>query len=376
MPDITDAHQSTTPVSAPETSDESIRAGFGILWNHGGPKVYTEADIEVAIRAGIIPLESALRLKDLVLQGQGAALADEEDFRLLSGFNDIFVAIAGLILMAAAAWLLHRTSWLASLTVSALAWGLAEYFVREKRLALTAILLMAAFSGGVWLGAFHIMHDLGFSEQLGMIPAGLITIGATWLHWRRFRVPVTVAVGAAAGVGFLLSLTFFFDSNPFNKPSLMFPLIFFSGLVVLALAIKWDSGDPFRRTRRSDVAFWLHLLAAPLLVHPVFHLLDVFGLELDLVRVGLILGIYLLMASLSLVLDRRALMVSALGYVIYAFGQLFENLGSRGQGFAVSALLIAASLLLLAAFWRPVRAMALNCLPENIVGHLPPVTVE
>lgn len=373
MTDSPDLHRSSTSVTMPETTDSGRPGAFERNWNQGGPKVYTVADIEAAIRAGIISVESAWRLKDLVLRGQGAALADEEDFRLLSGFNDIFVAIASLILMAAATWLLHRTGWLASLTVAALAWGLAEYFVREKRLALTAILLMVAFSGGVFLGIAHLVHDLGFSEEISMVPASLITIGAIWLHWRRFRVPVTVAVGAAAGVGFLLALVLSFDFGPLSKSKLILPFIFISGLAVLALAIKWDSGDPFRRTRRSDVAFWLHLLAAPLLVHPAFHLLDVFGLELDLVRVGVVLGIYLLMAGLSLILDRRALMVSALGYVIYAFGQLFENFGSGGQGFAVSALLIAASLLLLAAFWRPVRALALNCLPEDIVEHLPPV---
>jgi hypothetical protein len=28
----------------------------------------------------------------------------------------------------------------------------------------------------------------------------------------------------------------------------------------------WDSSDRARLTRRSDVAFWLHLLAAPMIV--------------------------------------------------------------------------------------------------------------
>ena len=34
------------------------------------------------------------------------------------------------------------------------------------------------------------------------------------------------------------------------------------GVGVFLFAMRWDSSDPARQTRRSDVAFWLHLLAA------------------------------------------------------------------------------------------------------------------
>ena len=45
------------------------------------------------------------------------------------------------------------------------------------------------------------------------------------------------------------------------------------GIGVFLFAMWWDASDPVRQTRRSDVAFWLHLLAAPLIVHPIFSLL-------------------------------------------------------------------------------------------------------
>ena len=45
------------------------------------------------------------------------------------------------------------------------------------------------------------------------------------------------------------------------------------GIGVFLLAMRWDSSDRARLTRRTDVAFWLHLLAAPMIVHPVFTLL-------------------------------------------------------------------------------------------------------
>ncbi len=31
--------------------------------------------------------------------------------------------------------------------------------------------------------------------------------------------------------------------------------------------MRFDMTDPERLTRRTDIAFWLHLLAAPLIVH-------------------------------------------------------------------------------------------------------------
>jgi hypothetical protein len=46
--------------------------------------------------------------------------------------------------------------------------------------------------------------------------------------------------------------------------------VFVCGIGVFTLAMWYDGRDPARITRRSDVAFWLHLLAAPMLVHPLF----------------------------------------------------------------------------------------------------------
>ncbi|MDL2260379.1 hypothetical protein LJB99_05860 [Deltaproteobacteria bacterium OttesenSCG-928-K17] len=342
-------------------------------WNQGGPKFYTEADIDAAIDLGLITFENAVLLKGMVLSGQSEPMADEENFRLISGFNDIFVVIASALLLTAIGWLLNETGgFISAVGVSAVAWGLAEYFVRQKRLALTAIVLLAAFSGGVFMAVGCYLDDaMGLPDRYIAAPACLIGAAMTWLHWRRFRVPVTVAIGAGAVVGLIVSLIAMAWPD-IVRSSALAPIIMLGGLAVLGLAIKWDSTDPFRRTRRSDVAFWLHLLAAPLLVHPVFHLIGVFKGHIELAKIGVILIIYILMALVSLTLDRRALMVSSLVYVLYAFGSLFDTYGSIAEGFAFSALLIGGSLLLLAAFWRDARRLVLNCLPEMMLNYVPP----
>jgi hypothetical protein len=37
----------------------------------------------------------------------------------------------------------------------------------------------------------------------------------------------------------------------------------------------WDYADIHRVTYESDVAFWLHLASAPLIIHPIFGMLGV-----------------------------------------------------------------------------------------------------
>ena len=43
------------------------------------------------------------------------------------------------------------------------------------------------------------------------------------------------------------------------------------GIAVFLAAMKFDMSDRNRVTQRTDIAFWLHLLAAPLIVHSIVH---------------------------------------------------------------------------------------------------------
>src|SRR2546421_607267 len=99
--------------------------------------MYSESDLEAAVAGGVLTPAQAAGFRNFIAAGQHAPAVDEEHFRLLTGFNDIFVAIAAAILLA--------------------------------------------------------------------IGAAIAGLGA-WLHWRRFKVPITIAVGAAAGVALVLGL--------------------------------------------------------------------------------------------------------------------------------------------------------------------------
>ncbi len=338
--------------------------------------MYSESDLDSAVASGAISPEAARALRSHVAGQRSSSVVDEEHFRLLTGFNDIFVAIAGVLVLLGAGWIGGEVSpWLGGVLVAACAWGLSEYFTRQRRMALPSIVFLLAFSGGVMKAGVDILlgsAGLRENDTLGALLLALaaaITAAATWLHWRRFKVPITVAAGAAACVGIIVSLLL--AAAPAMGASLMWVLLA-CGVAVFAVAMRWDISDRERQTRRSDVAFWLHLLAAPMIVHPIFERLGILDGDAQLWKAGVVLVIYLMLGIVALLIDRRALMVSGLAYVLTALIQLFREFGAVSLNVAFSAVVIGSALLLLSAFWHSARAKLIALAPGDWPDRLPP----
>jgi hypothetical protein len=315
-------------------------------------------DLDSAVAAGLLSPEQAQALSAHAAQRRTLPPADEEHFRLVSGFNDVFVVIASVLLLGA----------LVSLggpMLSALgAWGLAEFFVRRRRMALPAIVLLWAWVGSAFVLGLQMADTERGGTGLGSLAAAL----AAGAHWLRFRVPITVATGVlAALMASIAGLTLALPALHL----MLRELLFCAGLIAFGLAMRWDMQDPQRTTSRADVAFWLHLLAAPLLVHPVFTGLE-WGPQVAGAQVALVLGLYAGLALVSLLIDRRALMVSALGYVLYACAQLLQRPGMLDMGLTLTTLVISAALLVLSALWAPGRAWVLQRVPVALRQRLPP----
>lgn len=337
--------------------------------------MYSESDIENAVTAGAITREAAAALRNHVARQQASPAVDEEHFKLLTGFNDIFVSIAVVLVLVAVAWIGQSIATpLAGALVAVSSWGLAEYFTRQRRMALPSILLLLAFVGGVAAALVGVLVDLkpDYSHQANaVIGAGiaLASAGAAYLHWKRFMVPITVAAGAVALVGMVIGLSY--AAYPAIE-ELLYPLLLVCGVAVFALAMRWDLSDRERRTRRSDVAFWLHLAAAPMIAHPVFHLLGVFGSAVTVETAVVVIALYLAFAAVALAVDRRALLVSSLVYVLYALYALFQTAGAVELAWAFTALAIGSALLTLSAFWQTMRGVVVGAL-GSLGQRLPPV---
>ena len=351
--------------------------------------MYSDNDLERAVAAGALTPEAAGALRRFVAEQATGPVADEEQFRLITGFNDVFVAIAGALLLTALAWIGYEIgpklregpSFLSGLLVAGAAWGLAEFFTRQRRMALPSILLLLAFAGGVlftaMVGLAQIFGEAAIDNNertaalLFAVAAAIAGVG-TWAHWRRFRVPITMAAGAAAAAGVVMALVASAVAGSAMFEDLMLASAFVLGLGVFAFAMWWDASDRQRTTRRSDVAFWLHLLAAPLIVHPVFHALGVLDNSVSMGSAVIVVLLYVVLAVIALAIDRRALMVSALAYVLYALSALFRELGAVGLNVALTALVIGSALLLLSAYWHHARALIVERLPYRIAGKVPP----
>ena len=189
--------------------------------------MYSDEDINSAIAAGAISAEAANALRTHVANLHHMPRGDEENFRLINSFNDIFVAIGVVIMLVAMGaigmqigkviapvtpldwatateaqfaaygkakgWQNGMQMTFAGLLIAPVAWGLAEFFTRRRRMALPSILLLLAFVGAVFaalMGLVMAVTHNGGSERLDAIlasGAALAAAGAAWLHWRRFH---------------------------------------------------------------------------------------------------------------------------------------------------------------------------------------------
>ena len=365
--------------------------------------MYSEIDLANAVEDGVLTPEAANAFRNHVAGRRSAPAVDEEHFRLLTGFNDIFVSIAATLILVAVAWIgvyigsktmgldafegprqVGTAVAVAGGAVAVTSWLLGEYFTRQRRMALPSILLLIGFAGGIftaiggifgantpWLAEqFNLTTEMQHKQLAGTIAivTGVVTATATWLHWRRFMVPITVAVGAmslvAVAVGAIMAFV------PGSEDWLN-AIVLVAGLLVFAVAMRWDMSDLQRRTRRSDVAFWLHLLAAPLIAHPIFHMLGVFDGDISMPMAGVVLVLYVAFACVALAVDRRALLVSSLVYVLWAMYALFQQSGAVELAAALTALVIGSALLTLSAFWQPMRRGVVGML-GGLSERLPP----
>ena len=320
--------------------------------------MYTNEDLNNAVKENIFSQESVENFRLYISEEKNTQSVDEENFKLISGFNDIFVVIASLLLLISSGWIASTVdSSLSALVVALFSWGLSEFFVRKRKMSFPAIMLLVTFTWSIFTL---------FSSNF--LFASVITGIAIYFHWKRFNVPITVAIGM--GMSTIFVVTLLVELFPSLKNFIEIP-IFLMGIGVFMVAMYWDIKDKKRVTNSSDVAFWLHLLASPLIIHSIFLGLNIFDNDIGLGAMFTIVISYILLSSISLIIDRRALMVSSLFYVLYALNTLFNAYGFESYSLAIGGTIIGFGLLVLTAFWTTIRAKLVNSLPLSIKERVP-----
>ena len=246
--------------------------------------MYSQNDLDEAVASGALSAESATALRAFVERQRALPSVDEEHFRLITGFNDIFVSIAAAILLFAVGWIgqsigrvdgprrstAMAPARFAPLAVAATAWGLALFFTAKRRMALPSILLLLAFVGGAVRG-FGLRAGAGDrrgqSEPQCRCSAGFsppspqpsppLARGCTGAVSRcRSRSPPALPRSPAIAVALLVSLI----GTPIDEMrDIILGFVLLLGVGMFLFAMRWDSSDP----RADHAAQRCRLLAAP-----------------------------------------------------------------------------------------------------------------
>jgi hypothetical protein len=353
--------------------------------------------LTAGVEQGIITAEQAGRLRALDTSREPLefpASPDDEQLRFLTGFSDIFVTIGLALFLGATGYLAWKFTNTAGMwiVIAIAAWLLAEFFTRVRRMALPSIVLLIVFAFAVFVGASHllgagmispprvVLHsrpnllgsvlnlDLDQISVLGK--AAFLTVLLTAVHYWRFRVPITIAAGCAALMGTVVASVF--GLIPDLSPTATSGVIFVCGVAIFALAMRFDMSDRERLTRRTDIAFWLHLLAAPLIVHSLIRgIIGANAVKLGPESAVIIMAVFLMLSFVAVLIDRRAILVSGLTYAGIAFGTLIRQAGLSDMTTPLTILTLGSFVLLLSAGWRPLRGAILNILPSALTHRLP-----
>jgi hypothetical protein len=376
--------------------------------------------LKVALERGILSQEQAAALRGLSEEiarkaetvrdniiaprdDEPVRSQDDEDLKFVGGFGDIFVTIGLGLFLGALVYFSGKLGdfvgasnsgsvEVACLVTAAATWFLAEYFTRKRRMALPSIILLLIFI--VFCFSFFAIVFFGdkggdiskiIDTNLGSMDSDLTkrwivfgkilaTCMATailaMLYYWRFRVPIAVA-GAVAVLGLIVISLISTISPDFAEQYTRY-VIFLYGLAVFALAMRFDMSDTLRRTRRTDIAFWLHLLAAPLIVHPVLSPIaqsDALTGE----QAVLIIAVFLLLGGIAVIIDRRALLVSSMSYAGISLVTLVKRTGLASfvsESVPLTLLALGGFILLISVGWHPIRRLALSRLPVNFARRL------
>ena len=297
--------------------------------------------------------------------------------RFIRGFHDILITI-GIVIALGGLWALAGA--IAVIPAIVL---LAEWFVKRQRLALPAFTLTVMLVASV--GAFMDKAVNGGGSLTGAV-LFLAEAAALALFYWRYRVPVALAalIWAGFSLAFFLILAAFGADTKMDSLFNAYPrLIGVIGLVLtlgmFAVALRFDAGDRMRVTRRSDVAFWLHLAAAPLLLYSAFAVL--FGSDgfwwsdkPSAAEAMAAIGIVTLMVLIGIIIDRRAFVTSGLISLGAALAIITREIGIDISSItAFTFLAVGVIVLLLGSGWQQLRALFVEAMPEAIRSRVPPV---
>lgn len=349
-------------------------------------------------RRGLIAAKEGGLLAELVSESRDEPAPDVEESeapRFIRGFHDILItigviaALVGLWGLAPVLFGLGESTAFSALAVFAATIVLAEILVKRQRLALPAFVLTAAYCAA----AFSFVAPLA-SAVLEIRDGPLVGVAVFFVSplvvlpfYLRYRVPAALAAMLAmlALLAFTLALALLDAAGGPDELSAaqgrsIAAIALVAVLALFAVAMAFDMSDPQRRTRRSDVAFWLHLMVAPALLFSVFSTIFFKGAarlwwvdDPSYNEAIAAVAIIAAMMLIGIVIDRRAFVTSGLISLGVAIAVLARSAQIDMISFgALPLLLVGVIVLTLGIGWQALRAIIVTRLPAGLQRRLRP----
>lgn len=312
-----------------------------------------------------------------------SSVEESEAPRFVRGFHDVLISI-GIVIALTGLGILASVYVLIPASIA-----LAEILVKRQRLALPAFVLTIAFVTGIVAAVITTLSNQNSDAIWNfLVVYGAVVAGLVPFYWR-YRVPVALAalILSAILLGYFLFLSGFGNSTAadlLKSGAALWAGLGFS-IAAFCAAMWFDSRDRLRQRRYSDVAFWLHLGAAPALLNSALGIVLSTGKSgslwmqgLTSAQAGASLAVIAVFMTTGLVIDRRAFVTAGLLSLGYALSVILKDmrLGLQDLGgdnlFGITALFVGIVVLVLGIGWQPLRARILGVLPAAVRDRVPP----
>jgi hypothetical protein len=283
----------------------------------------------------------------------------EEPLRFIRSFGDVFIAFGiGILVFAINMLGLSQYEYIAPIIGFIL---IAEWLVKVRKLALPGMAILIGI-------LFFVHRAINFdSEQSAILTFGLIA-ATSLVFYVRYKMPFSLLPLAGA----LISIAIL----TIGERILSDPIIFSAlGLIIFSVAMLFDSQDTKRETHLSDSAFWLHLLASPLIVHGIMlsMLLGDHDWLQAIDKEIVIVIFFIVFLLLALLLDRRAMLISTQMYMIYALTQLVQGQFSNSQNLIIYILMgLGVFIIFFGTFWYRTRRLIFGFMSGNTLSRYLP----
>ena len=321
----------------------------------------SKSTLQKAAQQNIIASEQVEPLYQFIQDQNLNDLPDsrEEPLKFIRSFGDVFITL-GIVLLVVAINMTNLSDYFYLIPAAGFV-AVAEWLVRVRRLALPGIAILLSILFFV-SKAVTLEHDNATLFELGVLSF------TSLLFYLRYKMPFSLFPLAAGLVAMVIVAV--------GIDVLESPVIFVVfGLVIFAIALWFDSRDTARVSHLSDNAFWLYLLASPMIVHGVMVSLLLSDqtwinwLNKEVLMIVFIAAIFML----ALFIDRRAILISTQLYIIYALTQLLQKELTSTQNVLIYILIgLGLFVIYFGTYWYKSRRLIFGFLSGSLISHYIP----